>query len=117
MGRIFRRAIVFLVFAGCSALAQSSEGTLTVSGTVVTSVSLMIDADGRKKVVLANAADPADNVSQLVLVNYALKDPSSSDLETSKIEGAVTNVTDATRKQIRRGLAISYRRSVQCRGY
>jgi len=43
----------------------ASEGTLTVTATVVSSVGLVTDPDGKQHVFLANAVDPADNVSCL----------------------------------------------------
>src|SRR5689334_15886 len=119
MRRFFFGSILFLVFAGSSAFAQSSEGNLTVSATVVTSVSLVIDADGPQKIVIANAADAADNVSTLLVANYAMDHPSSNTPDTSKTKGSAMNmgVTDPSRKQISRGSAILYQRSVQCREY
>jgi len=65
MLRIFRRAILVLLAGACSALAANSEGTLVVTATVVTSVSAIIYADGTQRIVIANASDPADNVSTL----------------------------------------------------
>jgi hypothetical protein len=121
IGRILRNTIVFLVFATCSALGASSEGKLTVTATVVTSVSLVTDADGTQRILIANAPDPADNVSTLVFSSYAFSDPASTNPstnpKTSKMEGAATSqrVIDPSRKPIRRGSAISYRRSVQRR--
>ena len=119
MRRFFLGTILFLVFAGSSALAQSSEGKLTVSATVVTSVSLVIDPDGAQKIVIANAADPRDSVSTLLFAQYAMNHLSSNNPETSKIEGAAVNmrVTDPSKEQIRQGAAILYQRSVQCREY
>jgi len=119
MRRFFPGAILFLVFAASSAPAQSSEGKLTVSATVVTSVSLVIDPHGAQKIVVANAADPRDNVSTLLFAHYTTNYLSSNNPETSKIEGAAVNmrVTDLRKKQIRRGAAILYQRSVQCREY
>jgi hypothetical protein len=114
IGRILRNTIVFLVFGACSALGASSEGRLTVTATVVTSVSLVTDADGTQRILIANAPDPADNVSTLVFSSYAFSDPASTN---PKIEGAATSqrVIDPSRKLIRRGSTISYRRSVQRR--
>jgi hypothetical protein len=63
---------LFLVFLACNSLAQaqvrggtSAQGTLTVTVTVVTSVGVITGPNGEQKVVIANAADPADNVSWL----------------------------------------------------
>ena len=44
---------------------RASEGRLTVAATVVTSVGLIIEADGEQRIVIANATDPKDNVSRL----------------------------------------------------
>ena len=43
----------------------ASEGRLSVSAAVVTSVGLVIEPDGEQRIVIANAADPKDNVSRL----------------------------------------------------
>jgi hypothetical protein len=43
----------------------SAEGTLTVTATVVSSVGLVVGPDGEQRMVVANAADPRDNVSTL----------------------------------------------------
>jgi hypothetical protein len=68
---------LFLVFLACNSLAHaqvrggtsyggtSAQGTLTVTVTVVTSVGVITGPNGEQKVVIANAADPADNVSWL----------------------------------------------------
>lgn len=48
----------------CSAAAQSVQGSLTVTAVVQTSVA-MVNENGQWKVVVANAPDPADNVSYL----------------------------------------------------
>ena len=44
---------------------RASEGRLRVAATVVTSVGLVIEPDGEQRIVMANAADPKDNVSRL----------------------------------------------------
>jgi hypothetical protein len=69
MDRILRQAVLFLFAGACSAFGQSTEGKLTVTATVLTSVSLVIHADGTQRIVIANASDPADNVSTLTLTN------------------------------------------------
>lgn len=67
MDGILRQAIAFFLFAGAwSAFGQSADGKLKVTATVLTSVSLVIDADGTERILIANASDPADNVSSLV---------------------------------------------------
>jgi hypothetical protein len=48
--------------------AGSASGTLTVTATVVTSVGVIIDQDGQQRIVIANAPDSADNVSQFVML-------------------------------------------------
>ena len=45
-----------------------AQGTLAGTATVVTSVGLVIGPDGEKRMIIANAADPADNVSSLQMV-------------------------------------------------
>jgi hypothetical protein len=42
-----------------------AHGTLTVTASVVGSVGLVIGRDGEQRIVIANAADTADNVSRL----------------------------------------------------
>jgi hypothetical protein len=51
-----------MVHAGRSGAA---EGNLTVTATVVSSVGLVIGPDGEQRLIVANAADPSDNVSRL----------------------------------------------------
>jgi hypothetical protein len=43
----------------------SAQGTLSVTCTVATSVGLVIGPDGAPRMIVANAADPRDNVSKL----------------------------------------------------
>jgi hypothetical protein len=43
----------------------AAEGQLTVTLTVATSVGVVMDEEGKPKIVIANAPDPADNVSSL----------------------------------------------------
>jgi hypothetical protein len=45
--------------------AGNAQGILVVMATVVTSVGLVIGPDGEQRMILANAADPVDNVSRL----------------------------------------------------
>lgn len=45
--------------------AQSGKGELTVTAVVVASVGVQIGPDGNPTVIVANASDPRDNVSQL----------------------------------------------------
>jgi hypothetical protein len=72
-------ATVFLFVAvlGCNSLAHaqvrggtsygggSAQGTLSVTVIVVTSVGVITEPNGEQKIVVANAVDPADNVSWL----------------------------------------------------
>jgi hypothetical protein len=46
-----------------------AHGTLTVTASVVGSVGLVIGRDGEQRIVIANAADTADNVSRLQFVS------------------------------------------------
>jgi hypothetical protein len=46
----------------------AAEGHLTVTFTVVTSVGVVMDEQGKPTIVIANAPDPADNVSSLRLL-------------------------------------------------
>jgi hypothetical protein len=43
----------------------SAQGNLTVTATVVSSVGLVMGPDGEQRMIVANAADPSDNVSRL----------------------------------------------------
>jgi len=68
---------LFLVSLVCNSMAHAqvrsgtsyggtpAQGTMTVTATVVTSVGVITDSNGEQKVVIANASDPADNVSWL----------------------------------------------------
>jgi hypothetical protein len=51
--------------SGVPLTGASTQGTLTVSVTVVTSVGLVIGSDGEPRIVVANSVDPKDNVSSL----------------------------------------------------
>jgi hypothetical protein len=46
----------------------SAHGTLTVTATVVTSVGLVTGPNGDPILIVANAVDSSDNVSQLIVV-------------------------------------------------
>jgi hypothetical protein len=46
-----------------------AQGTLTVTASVVGSVGLVIGRGGEQRIVIANAADTADNVSRLQFVS------------------------------------------------
>lgn len=56
-------ALVCMFSAIPSCRAASPQGQLTVTATVITSVSLVTDISGEQRLVVANAPDPADNVS------------------------------------------------------
>ncbi len=81
MKRAFQIATLLLAAMACASLghaqsrpvrpstvpAQSNvaQGELTVTLTIVPSVGVVLDANGQPKLIVANAADPADNVSSL----------------------------------------------------
>lgn len=77
---------VLILVLGCCALAAaqrpspsaplqarpgSAEGQLTVTLTVVTSVGVVMDPDGRPRLMVANSPDPQDNVSSLKVVQLS----------------------------------------------
>ena len=45
--------------------AEAANGTLAVTASVQTSVALVMEPDGSQRIVIANAADPRDNMSRL----------------------------------------------------
>src|SRR5689334_15294190 len=47
---------------------NSASGTLTVTCIVATSVGVVTDENGESRIVIANAPDRADNVSQFVML-------------------------------------------------
>lgn len=47
----------------------SAQGQLTVTLTVVSSVGIVLDENGQPRLIVANAADPADNVSGFTRVS------------------------------------------------
>ena len=49
-----------------------ADGRLTVTATVVASVGLVTGPDGEQHLIVANAADPRDNVSHLDAVSVKL---------------------------------------------
>jgi|SRR5947209_17305560 len=51
--------------AGAPGTQASAQGKLTVTATVVASVGMVTGPDGMQHLFIANAADPADNVSRL----------------------------------------------------
>jgi hypothetical protein len=54
--------------AASAAGSGRAQGSLTVTLTLVSSVGVVTEADGRQRVVVANAAAPTDNVSSLQYV-------------------------------------------------
>jgi hypothetical protein len=75
-GKLISRVLYAGVLLCClSAVAQQpisspgsragAEGRLTVTATVVSSVGLVMGPDGEQRMIVANAADPRDNVSRL----------------------------------------------------
>ena len=80
------KRILLAAILGCAlhSLAQqpsgpraigSAEGHLTVTLTVVSSVGLVVGPDGEQRLIVANAADPKDNVSRLQPVVAATLTP------------------------------------------
>jgi len=84
MDRTLREAAFFLFSGACCAFGQSADGKLTVTATVLTSVSLVIDADGTQRIVIANASDPGDNVSTLLLATPNQLNARTGDRSTPK---------------------------------
>jgi hypothetical protein len=78
ISRIFPAGILLLYclqpFAQHTASSPGSggEGHLTVTATVVSSVGLVVGPDGEQRMVVANAADPRDNVSRLQTVTVKM---------------------------------------------
>jgi hypothetical protein len=71
-GALFASFVLFCLNASSqqsnmavSGANASAHGTLTVTLTVVSSVGMVVGPDGEQRIVLANAVDPADNVSRL----------------------------------------------------
>ena len=75
--------VVITTLADGSAAAQAThaQGQLTVSATVITSVSIVTGPDGQQRLIIANAADPADNVSHL---SFTRLTPGPASPETNK---------------------------------
>ena len=86
----------FLLFVSPGAFAQqpkgtmqsgrSAEGTLTVTATVMASVGLVEGPDGEQRMIVANAADPRDNVSTLQPVVRVKLMPLANNGQTPKVE-------------------------------
>lgn len=51
--------------SGSPARPGAAQGELTVTLTIVPSVGVVLDESGQPKLIVANAPDPADNVSTL----------------------------------------------------
>lgn len=63
---------------GIRSTSNGAEGHLMVTATVVSSVGLVVSPDGEQQIVVANAADPRDNVSRLQPVVAVLLTPVAS---------------------------------------
>jgi hypothetical protein len=61
-----------------------AQGTLAVTATVVASVGVAIGPDGEQHVFIANAPDPADNVSRLQPVVMVQLTPAAGDTAKPK---------------------------------
>lgn len=77
-GRYIKIALLAALVVSAAAQQRSSpsrpgvaEGELTVTATVVASVGVVIDENGQPRLIVANAPDPADNVSVLHIVHAA----------------------------------------------
>jgi hypothetical protein len=80
--------VFILVFLSISAVAQSNgkgttEGTLTVTATLVASANLIIEPDGKQEIVIANAPDSRDNVSRLLPMKNLVN---NGDQKSMKVE-------------------------------
>ena len=63
---------------------DGAQGTLTVSATVVASVGVVIGPDGEQRLFIANAADPADNISRLQPMAMVQRTPPAADKASPK---------------------------------
>ena len=63
---------------------NNASGSLTVTCIVVTSVGVVTGEDGQQRIVIANAPDPADNVSQFVMLTDQESSAASSDPKKNK---------------------------------
>ncbi|HEY1937557.1 MAG TPA: hypothetical protein VGJ33_06465 [Candidatus Angelobacter sp.] len=98
MNRRFTTGVLagFLLLVSSGAFAQqpkrtmqsgrSAEGTLTVTATVMASVGLVTGPDGEQRMIVANAADPRDNVSTFQPVVRVKWMPLANNRETPKVE-------------------------------
>jgi hypothetical protein len=59
-------SVLFTNSIGLHAQAKSGRGELTVTATIVASVGLQFGPDGSPTLIVANAPDPKDNISQLL---------------------------------------------------
>ena len=71
-----------------STRAGSAEGQLTVVLTVVSSTGIVIAPDGGQHLFIANAADPADNVSKLENIRIVTLTPGPDQTSTVKSQKA-----------------------------
>jgi hypothetical protein len=85
---LFRMAAAGIALCYVSAFAQQpsvhstgrgAEGRLMVTAVVVSSVGLVVSADGEQQIVIANAPDARDNVSRLQPVVAVLLTPVAND--------------------------------------
>jgi hypothetical protein len=86
-GKITKRILLAALVCSLHAFAQqpsgprvigSAEGHLIVTLTVVSSVRLVVGPDGEQRLIVANAADPKDNVSRLQPVVAATLTPDAA---------------------------------------
>jgi hypothetical protein len=73
------------------------RGTLTVTATVVTSVAIVTDGNGQPRIVVANPADPNDNVSY---VSYVRSNSSVNAELLKKSYSAGVHETTARQKSV-----------------
>jgi len=67
--RPFLSACLVISMHLATIMAEAQDrGTLTVTATVVTSVAIVTDGNGQPRIVVANPADPNDNVSYVSYV-------------------------------------------------
>ena len=59
-------SVLFTNSIGLHAQSKSGGGELTVTATIVASVGVQFGPDGSPTLIVANAPDPKDNISQLL---------------------------------------------------
>lgn len=80
------------MFLPISTVAQSNgkgsaEGTLTVTATLIASANLIIEPDGKQKIVIANAPDPRDNVSRLLPTKHLINNRDQKSIKVGQKAG------------------------------